>query len=185
MAAFSSAGTVLSGAGEAQELSGVAVAGDFFEVLGVQPMIGRGFTAEEAKVGAPNVVVISHGLWQRAFASNPKIVGQQVTMAGRSYTLLGVMPPGGKFPVYAENSDFIMPLEALVASQVPQRGSHFLKLIARLKSGVTAKQAEAEMAPIARPAGAAISRHQYRPGVACFRCSRIRWAMSGRRFWSC
>ncbi len=149
MAAYSGAGTVLTGAGEAQELDGVAVDGDFFDVLGVKPILGRGFTVEESKVGAPNVVVIGHGLWQRAFASNPKVVGQEVMLAGRPYTVLGVMPAGWNFPVGAEQSEFIMPLEPLVASQVPQRGSHFLKLIGRLKPGVTARQAQAEMEPIA------------------------------------
>ncbi|MBA2242490.1 MAG: ABC transporter permease, partial [Chthoniobacterales bacterium] len=89
MAAYSRAGSVLTGAGEAQELNGVAVAGDIFGVLGIKPMLGRGFVPEEAKVGAPNVVVFSHGLWQRAFGSDPRIVGQQINLAGRSYTVLG------------------------------------------------------------------------------------------------
>ena len=149
LAAYSGAGTVLSGAGEAQELSGVAVAGDFFEALGVVPMLGRSFTAKEAKVGAPNVVVIGHGLWQRAFGSNGAIVGRQVTMASRSYTVLGVMAPGWKFPFGPEPSDFIMPLEPLVAAQVTERGSHFLRMIGRLKPAVSVKQAEGEMKAIA------------------------------------
>lgn len=149
MAGYSGAGTVLSGAGEAQELAGVAANGDFFDVLGVKPMLGRGFTPAEAEVGAPNVVVFSHGLWQRAFGSDPRIVGQEVKLAGRNYTVLGIMPPGWKFPVQAETSEFIMPLAPLVAVQVPQRGSHFVHLIGRLKPGLSVKQAEAEMKPIA------------------------------------
>ncbi|MBA3830547.1 MAG: ABC transporter permease [Chthoniobacterales bacterium] len=149
MAAFTGAGTVLNGFGEAQELRGVAVSGDFFEVMGVQPAFGRGFTAKEAKLGQPNVVVIGYGLWQRAFGKDPKIIGQQINLSGRSATLLGVMPPGWKFPVEAETSEFISPLEPLVASQVPDRGSHFLRLIGRLKPGVIAQQATAEMKPIA------------------------------------
>jgi putative ABC transport system permease protein len=149
MAGYSSAGTVLNGVGEAQELRGVAVNGDFFEVMGVQPMLGRSFTANEAKVGEPNVVVIGYGLWKRAFGKDPKIVGQQINLAGRSATLLGVMPPGWKFPVQAETSEFIVPLEPLVAAQVPDRGSHFLHLVGRLNRGVTPQQAEAEMKPIA------------------------------------
>jgi putative ABC transport system permease protein len=149
MAAYSGAGAVLSGTGEAQELTGVAVDGDFFETLGVAPMLGRGFTADEAKAGAPHVVVISHGLWHRAFVSNPNVVGQQVTMAGRSYTVLGVMPPDWKFPVEAEVSEFIMPLEPLMPTAVPQRGSHFLRLMGRLKPGVSVQQAEGELKAIA------------------------------------
>ncbi len=149
MAGYSGAGTVLSGVGEAQELSGIAVSGDFFETLGVQPMLGRGFSAAEANNGQPNVVVISYGLWQRAFGSNRKVVGQQINLAGRKYTLLGVMPPSWKFPVEAKAADFVEPLEPLVSNQAPQRGSHFLRIIGRLKPGLTAQTANAELKPIA------------------------------------
>ncbi len=149
MAVYSGAGTVLNGRGEAQELHGVAVNGDFFETVGVQPMIGRGFSAAESKVGQPNVVVLGYGLWKRAFSKDPKIIGQQVNLAGRSSTILGVMPQGWKFPVQAESSEFVVPLEPLVASQVNDRGAHFLRLIGRLKPGVSPQRAEAEMKPIA------------------------------------
>lgn len=148
MAYYGGADTVLSGASEAQAVSGVCVGGDFFETL-ESPALGRGFTAEEAKVGGPNVVVISHGLWQRAFASNPAIVGQQVTMASRTYTILGVMGPGWKFPVGWETSDFIMPYEPLWPKAVTDRGSHGLSCLARLKPGLSMKQAEPEMKAIA------------------------------------
>ena len=149
MAAYAGAGGVLTGVGEAKELSGVAVDGDFFDVLGVKPMLGRGFTAEEAKVGAPYVLVIGYGTWQRAFGGNPAIVGQQVVFSGRSHTVLGVMPPGWKFPVQDERSDYIVALQPLTPDEVARRGSNFLRVIARLQPGVTLKQAEAEMAPIA------------------------------------
>jgi len=89
MAAYSGAGTVLTGASEAQELHGVAVSGDIFGLLGMTPMLGRGFTPEETKLGAAPVIVFSHGLWKRAFGSDPKIIGQQVNMAGKKYTVLG------------------------------------------------------------------------------------------------
>jgi putative ABC transport system permease protein len=149
LAAFTSAGTVLNGAGDAQELSGVATTAELFDVLGVPPMLGRGFTAEEAKIGAPPVVLFTYELWQRAFASNRNIVGQQVNLVGKSYTVLGIMPPGWNFPVHAEKTDFIMPLEPLVPTEVPRRGSHFLKLIGRLQPDVALKQAEAELKSIA------------------------------------
>src|SRR4051795_9796853 len=130
MAAYTGAGTVLTGAGEAKELNGVATDGDFFDVLGVKPMLGRGYTAEESKVGAPNVVVLGHSTWQRAFGSNPVIVGQQVLLSGRSYTVLGVMPPAWKFPVEDERTEYVMPLQPITPQEVPRRGSSFLKLIA-------------------------------------------------------
>ncbi len=149
LAAFTSAGTVLNGVGDAQELSGVATTAELFDVLGVPPMLGRGFTAEEAKIGAPPVVLFTYELWQSAFASNRNIVGQQVNLVGKSYTVLGIMPPGWNFPVHAEKTDFIMPLEPLVPTEVPRRGSHFLKLIGRLPPDVALKQAEAELKSIA------------------------------------
>ncbi|MDQ6911999.1 MAG: ABC transporter permease [Verrucomicrobiota bacterium] len=149
MAVYAGAGSVLTGVGEAQELAGVAASGEIFSVLGVSPMLGRGFTPEEGKAGKPNVVLLGHALWQRAFASDPQIVGRQVTMASRTYTVLGVMPPTWKFPVGAGAADFIMPLEPLVATEVARRGSHFLRVIGRLKPGVAVKQAEAEMKPLA------------------------------------
>ncbi len=149
MAAYSGAGAVLNGAGAAQEINGIATSGDLFEVTGVQPMLGRGFTAEEARVGGPSVVVLGHGLWQRAFASDPRIIGQQISLSGRSHTVLGVMPPGWKFPVQAEKIDYISPLESLVAKDVPIRGARFLRFVGRLRPGVTPAQAEAELKPIA------------------------------------
>ncbi len=149
MAVYSGAGTVLNGRGEAQELHGVAVNGDFFETIGVQPMIGRGFSAAESKVGQPNVVVLGYGLWKRAFSKDPKIIGQQVNLAGRNATILGVMPEGWKFPVQAESSEFVVPLEPLVASQVHDRGAPFPETDRPAETGVSPQQAEAEMKPIA------------------------------------
>ncbi|CAN5602931.1 ABC transporter permease [soil metagenome] len=149
MAAYTGAGAVLTGTGEAKELDGVAVDGDFFDVLGVKPILGRGFGAEEAKEGAPLVVIFSHSIWQRAFGGNPGIIGQQVSLSGRSYTVLGIMPPGWKFPVQDERSEYITALQPLTPTEVPRRGSSFLRVIARLQPGVSPKQAQAELAPIA------------------------------------
>ncbi len=149
MAAYTGAGGILGGRGEAQEMTGVAVDGDFFEVLGVKPLLGRGFTAAEAKVGAPNVILFSYALWQRALGGNPGVVGQQVMVSGRPYTVLGIMPPGIKFPVEHQMSDYISPLQSLVAPQLQNRGSHSLRIIGRLKTGVSAQQAESELKAIA------------------------------------
>jgi putative ABC transport system permease protein len=149
MAAYSGAGAVLTNAGEAHELQGVAVAGDIFAVLGTPPMLGRGFAPEETKVGGPRVVVLAHGLWQRAFASDKSIIGREITMSGRAHTVIGVMPPGWKFPLDVERSEYVTALEPLVAPEVTRRGSNFLRLIGRVKPGLTVQQAEAELRPIA------------------------------------
>ena len=149
MAAYARGSAVLTGAGEAQELRGMAANGDIFRVMEVTPILGRGFTAEESKLGQPDVVVLGYGLWQRAFGGNANILGQQISFSDRKLTVVGVMPPGWKFPVDAESSEYIMPLEPLVAKDVPLRGSQFLHLVGRLKPGVTVRQAEAEMKAIA------------------------------------
>jgi putative ABC transport system permease protein len=150
IAAYAGVWTVLTDPGDGQELDGVAVDGDFFETLGVAPSLGRGFTAEEARPGAPNVVVISHNLWRRAFASDPDVIGRQVTMRAGKYTVLGVMPAGWKFPAHWEASDVVMPLWHLYPNAPGQRGAHYAQLIGRLKPGVTVAQADAEMKTIAR-----------------------------------
>jgi putative ABC transport system permease protein len=150
VAAYSGAWTVLTGVSEAQEMDGVAVDGDFFETIGIAPALGRGFTAAEAKPGAPNVVVISYNLWKRAFASDPQIVGRVVTMRAGTFTILGVMPAGWKFPANFDTSDFVMPLRVLWPNAPSQRNLHVVRIVGRLKPGVTASQADAELKTIAR-----------------------------------
>src|ERR1043166_6632811 len=149
LAAYTRAGGVLQGTTESELLEGLAVTSDLFRVLRVSPMIGRAYTREEDKVNGPLVVILSHGLWQRAFAGDPSIVGKQIDLSGRSYTVLGVMPPGFKFPVQDAHIDYYQPLENLVASYVTRRDAHFASLVGRVKSGIAPRQAEAELNNIA------------------------------------
>ncbi len=149
LAAYTRAGAVLQGANESELLEGLAVTSDMFRVLRVSPMLGRAYTREEDKVSGPLVVVLSYGLWQRAFAGDPSIVGKQINLSGRSHTVLGVMPQGFKFPVQYPHIDYYMPLESLVPTYVPRRDSHFASLVGRLKSGIAPRQAEAELNGIA------------------------------------
>jgi putative ABC transport system permease protein len=146
IASYTRAGAVLSHGEESQELEGVAINAEIFDTLWVAPFLGRGFTREEDKVGAAPVVVITHSLWQRAFGGDPKIVGQQITMTARSYTVIGVLPAGWKFPVQSERIDYVMPLQFVIGgSGLQNRGSHFLEVVGRLKPGVVLPQAEAEL----------------------------------------
>ena len=149
LAAYTRAGGVLQGTTESELLEGLAVTSDLFRVLRVSPMIGRAYTREEDKVNGPLVVILSHGLWQRAFAGDPSIVGKQINLSGRSYTVLGVMPPGFKFPVQDAHIDYYQPLENLVANYVTRRDAHFASLVGRVKSGIAPRQAEAELNNIA------------------------------------
>ncbi|MEP6938095.1 MAG: ABC transporter permease, partial [Chthoniobacterales bacterium] len=148
MAAYTRASGVLNASDEAR-MEGLAATHDIFDVLGVGPVIGRGYTREEDKTGGPPVIVLSDGLWRRAFGADPKIVGQQINLAGKSTTVLGVMPPGWKFPVQDEKIEYLMPLEQLIPTELARRGSHFLSLVGRMKPGITLKQTEAELVGIA------------------------------------
>ena len=99
------------------------------------------------------MVVISHSFWQRHFAGDPKIIGQQATVAGKVYTITGVMPRGWKFPLQNEKVDYVAPLLPLFSSQTPnymeRRGAHFLAIVGRMKPGVDLRTATADLQTIA------------------------------------
>ncbi|MBA3963961.1 MAG: ABC transporter permease [Chthoniobacterales bacterium] len=145
LAAYTRAGAILNRGNDSQELEGLAITPGVFDVLRVQPILGRAFTKDDDKTGAPLVVVITHSLWQRAFGGDPKIVGQQILFSGRSYTVLGVMPPGWRYPIEGTPIDYVVPLIPMVPQEVNSRGGHFATVLGRLKPGVTTKAAEAEM----------------------------------------
>jgi putative ABC transport system permease protein len=149
MAAYTRTGGTLSLAEDAKALEGLAITPDVFEVLGVPPLLGRAFTKEDAKNEADRVVVLTYPLWKSAFGSDPKIIGQKVTLSARPHTVIGVMPPGWKFPVEDEHIDYALPLEYLGQQYLGNRGSHFLTVVGRLKPGVGIKRAEAESTAIA------------------------------------
>src|SRR5688572_12772451 len=88
---------LLSGRGEPERLSGVPVADNFFDVLGVKPQIGRVFNAEECTWKGPKAVMLGHGLWQRRFSSDPAIVGTALTLNDESHTVVGVLPASFDF----------------------------------------------------------------------------------------
>jgi putative ABC transport system permease protein len=137
---------------EPERLRGAYTSADLFPLLGVNPLVGRTFSREEEKPGGGGQgVVLSYDLWQRRFGGDPQIVGRQLPIDDQSWTVLGVMPEGFKFPVGSKpQADFWMPL----ASSLPEgvraaRGAVFLSLIGRLKPGVTLEQAQAEVNAIA------------------------------------
>ncbi|HEX8490855.1 MAG TPA: ABC transporter permease, partial [Chthoniobacterales bacterium] len=149
MAAYTRTGGTLSLAEDAKALEGIAITPEVFDVLGVQPLLGRGFTKEDAKNEADRVVVLTYPLWKSAFASDPKIIGQQITISARPHTVIGVMPPAWKFPIEDEHIEYALPLEYLGQQFLSSRGSHFLTVVGRLKPGVAVKTAEAELTAIA------------------------------------
>ena len=158
LAAYQGVGTVMStGAGdEPERVRGTEVMADLFPALGVRPALGRVFTREEDVEGGPPVIVMSDGLWRRRFGADPSIVGREVRMglAGRPFTVLGVMPPGFKFPpATTEAIDYYIPFVTQNmrngADAMKDRDSVFIDTVAKLRDGATVEQARAEVATIA------------------------------------
>jgi putative ABC transport system permease protein len=133
------------GRGKAQRLDGAAVTAGFFETLGVRPLHGRLFRESETSPGHPAVVVLGHGVWRRRFGADPGIVGRTLRLDGEPYEVVGVMPASFRFP---EEADFWVPL-TFPPDVATQRGAHYLDVIARLRPGVTAAAAGAEIRAIA------------------------------------
>ena len=146
MGAYGTSSLVLSGAGEAEQLSGAYVTDGFFESLGVRPLHGRIFDAAETAIPDGKVVLLGHGVWTRRFDADPSIVGKSVRLSGEAYTVVGVMPAAFRLPESA--SDFWAPL-AFGPEIARQRGAHYLDVVARLKPGVSVADADAEIRTIA------------------------------------
>jgi predicted permease len=132
-------GINLTGRGEPQRLSSLPVTAGFFQVLGVQPFLGRSFSESEDKPGAGHFAVISYGLWQRLFDGDRHAVGRTVTLNNAGYTVLGVMPRDFDFP---EAADVWTPIQLQID---PADHSNNYKVIGRLKSGVSLQQAAEDM----------------------------------------
>ena len=136
----------LTGMGEPESLLGYRFSENFFRVLGAEPLLGRTFTAEESQPGRNRVVIISHRLWQRLFAGDQSALGQALTLNGQSYTVIGVMPPSFEHP----SADHEVWTPLVIAPDVMNlRRANFLRLVARLKPGVTIEQAKSELNAIA------------------------------------
>ncbi len=135
-----------AGAQEPERLIASRVSLNFFDVLHVQPLIGRTFTKEENELGADHVVILSYGLWQRRFAGGRDALGQQMKLNGEMYAVVGVMPKDFAFPV---RNDIWRPL-TMDQKNWQQRGGHYLSGIGRLKPGVTLESATADLNTTAR-----------------------------------
>src|SRR4051812_59335 len=141
MAIYHYGGFTLTSGYHAEQVDSTGVSADFFASLGVQPMLGRTFTAEEDKPGQSHVVVLSNRFWREHFGSKRDIVGRTITLDGASYSVIGVMPPSFRFPDYAL---MWTPL-GWTDQEKAVRGNHNDSVIAKLKPGVDLKQAQAEM----------------------------------------
>jgi putative ABC transport system permease protein len=146
MAAVADQSFNLTGVGDPERLDGKRVSANLFGLLGVEPLFGRGFLPEDDQPGAGRVVVLSHGLWQRRFGADPKVVGRSLDLNGQSYSVVGVMPPSFQFP--SREDELWVPI-AFTQREAANRGNHYLEVVARMKPGVSVEQAQAEMSTIA------------------------------------
>jgi putative ABC transport system permease protein len=137
-----------TGSGDPVEVQAQLVSASFFPTLGVQPLIGRWFTDDEDRPGGTLVAILSHRLWQERFGGNTAVVGQQVTISGRIYTIVGVMPPG--FHFLNDQVQAWKPLALDPAVDHRKESGRFLRCVARLAPGVTMEQGQSELNVIAR-----------------------------------
>jgi predicted permease len=142
--------SVLKVNGETERMNVVPVSQNFFPLLGVAPEIGRQFSSEECKWNGPKAVLLSHGLWQRRFASDRKIVGSVITLDDSRVVVAGVLPASFDFgSVFAPGTHVDM-YQPFPLSQETDRWGNTLSIVARLKPGVTVESAQAETMMIGR-----------------------------------
>jgi predicted permease len=145
MAAFAGQNLNFTGSGLPEQLSGATVSANFFSLLSIKPSLGRDFLPGEDEAGNSMVVILSHGLWQRDFNSDPNVIDRQITLNGNAYKIIGVMPQGFDFPA---NAEFWTPL-VISDGTVGGMGGRIFNVMARLKTEATIGQATAEMNSIA------------------------------------
>ena len=146
-------GRAVTGAGEPEELPLVRASAGLFRVLGVEPALGRGFLPEEETPGRDRVVVLSHGFWTSRYGADPGMVGRRILLDGEPYEVVGVMPPGFRFP--DDNSVALWTPLGFNESELAGRAQRMFNVIGRLAPGADLASARAELATIARRLAAA------------------------------
>ena len=141
----------LTGVGEPQRIRSFVVTTNFFQVLGVQPMLGRSFLPESETPGSPFTAIISHELWHRQFGSDPNLIGKSLTLNAHQVEVIGVMPPGFalQFPINMQVDMWVPFVIDAADPDYHDRGNNFLYTVGRLKQGVSQEQAQTEMNLIA------------------------------------
>ena len=143
LAAHSGQSFNMSGGDEPERLEGATVTWNMFGLLGLAPSLGRDFGPDDGRVGAPNVVIVSQGLWERRFGADSGVLGRAITLSGRPYTVVGILPAPIQFP---DDAQLWVPI---AWSPTEQRGMNRLEVIGRLRDGVSFAAADAEMKGVA------------------------------------
>jgi putative ABC transport system permease protein len=131
--------------GRPERLNAGWASADLFATLGFAPAVGRTFTTEEDTAGGPPVVILSDTLWRRRFGGDPQVIGHTLIIENKNRTIIGVMPPGFRFP---EDSDIWLPVALDVAKEMGGEEGAVVKVIARLKPGVSLEAARADLSVI-------------------------------------
>ena len=130
-----------------EQFPGPFTSTNLFKVIGQRPILGRDFSADDDRPGAPPVVIIGYGMWKTRYGGDPAVIGRTIRVSGLQPTIVGVMGPDMRFP---PNSDLWIPLSQTSTPRVEGRGGRSFSLIARLSDGVTVEQARDEMANLGR-----------------------------------
>src|ERR1700726_2668880 len=158
IAIFRDGAFALTGEQGATSLRGVKASAEFFDVLGVNPAMGRTFTRDDEKAGGgPGgfKIILSHDFWKKQFGGEANVLGGTIELDRRQFTVIGVMPAGFQFPISTDPIEFYVTIALDAATpdgskpQTEERGNHSLESVARLKPGMTIEQAQADLSTVA------------------------------------
>jgi predicted permease len=156
LGAYRNATMSLTGDGRPELISGAVVSANFFDVLGVQPRMGRTFLEQEDHFGQHRVVVLSDSLWRRRFGADPSMIGRKIVLSGSPYTVIGILPADFQFPKLPEDvghrltgrMEIYRPIGYAPDDAVPHDGDLNYAAVARLRSGVSIAQARANLSAV-------------------------------------
>jgi putative ABC transport system permease protein len=173
VAAWTPRGRTIGGDGRPERVNTTQVTASLFTVLGVRAQVGRIFTAEEDVAGGGLVIVLGDALWRRRYGADPAVIGRKVELDGVMRTVVGVLPPG--FAI--GGGELFTPL-AFNPAKLPGRGAHFLRVVARLRPGITIAQARADLSEFATRS-VRVNPHNYRAGGFSSTARALREALYG------
>ena len=134
---------------QAERVQGMRVTASFLSLLKVKPMLGRDFQREEEKPGAKDIAIVSHEFWQQRMGSDTSAVGKDLTLDGKPFTVIGVLPQGFEFPLARQSTEILTTVAGEGRNNLDERGAMVFIGFGRLKQGVTLTQAQAELNNVA------------------------------------
>ena len=147
IAAYRRTSVTYTGGDRPQSLSAIVASEDYLPILGGEPLLGRGLSVEDLDPNHEAVVLLSHGIWQSSFGSDPNVLGRTMTLDGAATTIVGVLPEGWRH-FGGGAVEVLLPLRP-APWWYEARGAHFLSAVARVRSGVTLEQAQADLSSVA------------------------------------